>query len=241
LFPKIDDPVAWNAQVLEICQTYRDALDLYRTQGIHTVSIDEQTGIQALERIAADLLPQRGMIARREYEYIRHGTLALFGNLHIATGEILSPMVRVTRTEEDFLENIDGLVCTDPAAQWRFVTDNLNTHASESLVRYIAAQCGIETDLGAKGSHGILQSLQSRRDFLADKSHRIRFVYTPKHCSWLNQIEIWFGTLRRKLTRYGSFSSLKDLGDRIIRFIGYYNETMAKPYRWTCDGKVLCK
>ena len=181
------------------------------------------------------------MIARREYEYIRHGTLGLFGNLHIATGKILSPMLRETRTEEDFLENIDGLVCTDAEAQWRFVTDNLNTHASESLVRYIAEQCGIETDLGAKGSHGILQSVQSRRDFLTDKSHRIRFVYTPKHCSWLNQIEIWFGTLRRKLTRYGSFSSLEDLGDRIIRFIGYYNETMAKPYRWTCDGTVLCK
>lgn len=241
MFPKIDDREAWNAQVLEICQTYRDAIELYRTQGIHTVWVDEQTGIQALERIAADLLPQRGMIARREYEYIRHGTLGLFGNLHIATGKILSPMLRETRTEEDFLENIDGLVCTDAEAQWRFVTDNLNTHASESLVRYIAEQCGIETDLGAKGRHGILQSVQSRRDFLTDKSYRIRFVYTPKHCSWLNQIEIWFGTLRRKRTRYGSFSSLEDLGDRIFRFIGYYNETMAKPYRWTCDGTVLCK
>jgi transposase len=241
LFPKIDDPEAWNAQVVEVCDTYRDAIELYRTQGVHTVSVDEQTGIQALERIAADLLPQSGMIARREYEYIRHGTLGLFGNLHIATGKILSPMLRETRTEEDFLENIDGLVSTDAEAQWRFVTDNLNTHASESLVLYIAEQCRIETDLGAKGRHGILQSVQSRRDFLTDKSHRIRFVYTPKHCSWLNQIEIWFGTLRRKLTRYGSFRSLEDLGDRIVRFIGYYNETMAKPYRWTCDGTVLCK
>jgi transposase len=241
LFPKIDEPKAWNAQVLEICQTYRDAIELHRNQGIHTVSIDEQTGIQAIERIAADLHPQSGMIARREYEYIRHGTLGLFGNLHIATGKILSPILRATRTEEDFLENIDGLVCTDAKAQWRFVTDNLNTHASESLVLYIAEQCGIETDLGTKGSHGILQSLESRRDFLTDKSHRIRFVYTPKHCSWLNQIEIWFGTLRRKLTRYGSFRSLDDLADRITRFIDYYNETMAKPYRWTCDGTVLCK
>lgn len=241
MFPKIEDPEAWNAQVLEICETYRDAIALHRTQGIHTVSIDEQTGIQALERIAADLPTQGGMIARREYEYIRHGTLGLFGNLHIATDKILSPILRETRTEEDFLENIDGLVCTDAAVQWCFVTDNLNTHASESLVLYIAERCGIETDLGAKGRHGILQSVQSRRDFLTDKSHRIRFVYTPKLCSWLTQIEIWFGKLRRKLTRYGSFSSLEDLGDRIVRFIGYYNETMAKPYRWTCDGTLLCK
>ena len=64
---------------------------------------------------------------------------------------------------------------------------------------------------------------------------------TPKHCSWLNQIEIWFGVLRRKLTRYGSFVSLTNLSDRIKQFIGYYNNTMARPYRWTCDGKLLCK
>ena len=241
MFPKIDDPEAWNAQVLEVCNAYRNAIELYRTDGIHTVSIDEQTGIQALERIAADLLPCRGLLARREYEYIRHGTLGLFGNLHVATGEILSPWIRATRTEADFLENIDGLVCTDPDAPWRFVTDNLNTHVSESLVVYVAASCGIETDLGVKGRHGILKSMKSRRNFLTDKSHRIRFIYTPKHCSWLNQIEIWFGTLRKKLTRYGSFRSLGDLQDRILRFITYYNETMAKPYRWTCDGTLLCK
>jgi transposase len=214
---------------------------LYFRDGVHTVSIDEQTGIQALERIAADLLPGSGRIARREYEYVRHGTLGLFGNLHVATGQILSPLIRQTRTEEDFLENIDGLVCTDADASWRFVTDNLNTHASESLVRYVATQCGIEADLGVKGRQGILKSLPSRREFLTDQSHRIHFVYTPKHCSWLNQIEIWFGTLRKKLTRYGSFCSLDDLQDRILRFIEYYNRTMAKPYRWTCDGTLLCK
>ena len=122
MFPKIDDPEAWNAQVVEICNTYRDAIELYRTQGVHTVSIDEQTGIQALERIAPDLLSRSGMLARREYEYIRHGTLGLFGNLHVATGKILSPLIRETRTEEDFLENVDGLVQTDEEAHWRFVT-----------------------------------------------------------------------------------------------------------------------
>ena len=187
MFPKIDDPAACNAQVLEICKTYRDTLDLNRTQGIHTVSIDEQPGIQALVRITADLFPQPGMIARREYEYIRHGTLTLSGNLHIATGKTLSPMVRVTRTEEDFLENIDGLVCTDRAAPWRFMTDNFNTHASESLVRYIAAQCGIETDPG-KGSHGILQSLQSRRDFWLTRA--IRFCLCTRRSIAVGSIKL---------------------------------------------------
>ena len=208
---------------------------------MHTVSIDEQTGIQALQRIACDLLPKAGMFARREYEYIRHGTLGLFGNLHVATGKILSPLIRATRTEEDFVENIAGVVQTDPRADWRFVTDNLNTHCSESLVVYVANQCGIDTDLGVKGRRGVLKDMASRRAFLSDPSHRLRFIYTPKHCSWLNQIEIWFGTLRKKLTRYGSFSSLDNLQDRIFRFINYYNETMAKPYRWTCDGSLLCR
>lgn len=224
-----------------MCGAYREAQALFETIGLHTVSLDEQTGIQALERIAADLLPRPGLIARREYEYVRHGTLCLFGNLDVVTGKILAPMLRHTRNEADFLNNIQNLVALDPTGNWRFIADNLNTHVSESLVRYVAQVCDIEEDLGVKGRRGIVKSMASRRQFLTDTSHRIHFCYTPKHCSWLNQIEIWFGVLRRKLTRYGSFSSLTDLKDRILRFIDYYNTTMAHPYRWTCDGKLLCK
>ena len=214
---------------------------MYEREGLHTVCIDEQTGIQALERIAKDLPVRPGVLARREYEYIRHGTIGLFGNLHVATGQILSPMLRQTRTEEDFLENLDELVCLDPTATWRLVTDNLNTHVSESVVRYVAFSCGIDEDLGVKGRGGILKSLNSRRAFLTDRRHRIHFVYTPKHCSWLNQIEIWFGTLRKKLTRWRSFVSVDHLAESIQRFVEYYNATMARPYRWTYDGSLLCK
>ena len=224
-----------------MCQAYREAQQQFETTGLHTVSIDEQTGIQALERIAGDLLPQPGLIARREYEYTRHGTTCLFGNFDVVTGEILAPMLGPTRTEPDFLKNIQNLIALDPLGRWRLITDNLNTHVSESLVRYVAEQCGIDLDLGVKGRRGELRSMPSRRAFLSDQSHRIHFCYTPKHCSWLNQIEIWFGVLRRKLTRYGSFRSLTDLKDRILRFIEYYNTHLAHPYRWTCDGKLLCK
>jgi transposase len=227
--------------VTAVCQAYREAAWLYEKIGLHTISIDEQTGIQALERIAADLLPSPGLIARREYEYRRHGTLCLFGNLHVVTGKLLAPLLQATRTEDDFLVNIKNLVALDPNAPWRFIADNLNTHVSESLVRYVAEVCEIDADLGKKGRRGVLKSMASRRLFLSDPSHRIHFVYTPKHCSWLNQVEIWFGVLRRKLTRFGSFRSLADLHERILRFIDYYNQALAHPYRWTCDGKLLCK
>jgi hypothetical protein len=241
LFAKPANIEEFNAQIAAVCGAYREAMTLHEQQGWHTISIDEQTGIQALERIAADLLPRPGRIARREYEYTRHGTLCLFGNLDVVSGKILAPLLQQTRNEEDFLKNIENLVALDPVGNWRFISDNLNTHVSASLVRYIAEACELEIDLGVKGRRGILKSIASRRAFLTDTSHRIHFLYTPKHCSWLNQIEIWFGVLRRKLTRYGSFVSLRDLSERIQRFIEYYNTTLAHPYRWTCDGKLLCE
>lgn len=241
MFAKPANIEDFNTQVAAVCRAYCEATTLHEQQGWHTISIDEQTGIQALERIAADLLPRPGRIARREYEYTRHGTLCLFGNLDVVSGKILAPLLQPTRTEEDFLKNIENLVALDPSGNWRFISDNLNTHVSASLVRFVAKACDVDIDLGVKGRCGILKSMASRRAFLTDTSHRIHFLFTPKHCSWLNQIEIWFGVLRRKLTRYGSFVSLSDLRERIQRFIAYYNTTLAHPYRWTCDGKLLCK
>lgn len=232
------DP-SFDQRVAEVCAAYRDAISAYEQHGIHTVCIDEQTGIQALQRIAADRLVGRGMTMLREYEYIRHGTLCLFGNLHVATGRILSPMLRQTRTEEDYLENVDAIIIQDPEAGYRLIADNLNTHSSESCVRYVAASCGIEDDLGKKGVRGILKSVATRVAFLSDPAHRIQFLFTPRHCSWLNQIEMWFGTLRAKVTRWMSFDSLDTLQIAIESFIDYYNETMAKPYDWTYTGKVL--
>lgn len=117
--------------------------------------------------------------------------------------------------------------------------DQLNTHISEGLVRLVAERCSLTAELGTKGQTGILASMDSRRRFLSNPSHRIRFMYTPKHCSWMNQIEIWFGTLARRLLRRASFPSLAELMERIRRFIDYFNETLAKPFRWTFTGIPL--
>jgi len=117
--------------------------------------------------------------------------------------------------------------------------DCLNSHQSASLVRYVAEVEGLEIDLGIKGKSGILQSMNTRTEFLTQASHGIVFHFTPKHCSWLNQIEIWFGILMQKLLRRGSFLSQADLKIRILDFIDYFNRTMAKPFKWTYKGKAL--
>jgi DDE superfamily endonuclease len=197
------------------------------------------TGIQALERIAPTRPMKPGQVERREFEYTRHGTQCLIGNFEVTTGQVIAPTVHPTRTEEDFAAHIAQTVATDPGAGWIFVADNLTTHCSESLVRYVAEACAIPTALGKKGRRGVLKSVATRKAFLTDASHRIRFVYVPKHTSWLNQIEIWFSILVRRVLKRGNFASVADLREKILAFIDYFNRTMAKPFKWTFTGRPL--
>ena len=180
-----------------------------------------------------------GRVERREFEYIRHGTVCLIANFSVATGTLVTPSVLPTRKETDFVAHIQQTIDTDKKAGWIFVVDQLNTHKSESLVRLVASRCGIDAELGVKGKAGILQSMETRAAFLSDDRHRIRFVYTPKHASWLNQIELWFSILVRRLLKRASFTSVVDLRERILRFITYFNQAMAKPFRWTYTGRPL--
>jgi hypothetical protein len=231
------DPVRFAEQSGTICDLYAYAR-LLHTLGVRIMSTDEMTAIQALERAAPTRPMRSGRPERREFEYIRHGTLSLIVNFEVATGQVVMPWLGPSRTEADFVAHIERTIATDPEAVWVFVTDQLNTHQSESLVRLVAERCGIGDALGVKGQSGILQSMATRAAFLSDPTHRIQLVYVPKHTSWLNQVEIWLSILVRRVIKRGNFTSVDDLRACILAFIEYFNRT-AKPFRWTYTGRPL--
>lgn len=223
-------------RIADICALYQKAAT--QVDEI-TWSVDEMTGIQALERIAEDLSMSEGKPVAREFEYKRHGTQTLIAAIQIAYGTVYAHCGD-TRTEADFSCFIETLVERNPGFKtYHFVMDQLNTHKSETLVRTIARLSDLDIDLGVKGESGILKSMETREEFLCKPDKSIVFHYTPKHASWMNQIEIWFGILSRKVVRRGNFRSTDELRDKLMAFIDYFNKTLAKPFRWTYQGKPL--
>jgi transposase len=235
---RVVEPGIFDREVRTVCEHYAEALKLHQ-EGVHLVSTDEKSGIQALERLHPSLPMRPGSVERQEHEYKRHGTRCLFANLEVATGRVITPSIGPTRTNEDFASHIEKTIATDPEAGWIFVVDQLNIHQSEALVKLVAKELGIELELDRKGNLKHIKAMASRRTFLQDSTHRIRFVYTPKHTSWLNQIELWFSILARKVLKRGSFASVEELHQRILAFIEYFNRALAKPFKWTYKGRPL--
>lgn len=149
---KEKDPVVFVKQLATVCQTYREAPQLRAERGVHTVSTDEMTGIQALERNAPSLPLRPGQVARDEFEYTRHGTTTLIANHDVVTGECLAPTIGPTRTEEDYIRHIENTVALDPDGEWIFINDCLNIHWSAGLVEWVAKRCDSTCELGKKGA-----------------------------------------------------------------------------------------
>lgn len=203
----------------------------------HVLSVDEKTGIQALERLEGKAPESKGGYRRREFEYSRNGTTCLMAAFDVGKGNIANQRIHPTRTEEDFLEFIQETVDLFPVEDdVVFLTDQLNTHMSETLVIYIAKLINFEGELGKKGDKGILKNMESRKIFLENPNHRVRFAFTPKHCSWLNPIENWFAKLQRHVIKNGNFSSVNELEDKIKDYIDFYNRCLTKPLNWKFKG-----
>lgn len=232
-----EDWIRFNIMVSEINSLYHAAKIIAQMGGEadrRILSTDEMTGIQALERICPDWRALPGMTGKREFEYIRHGTISYIGFFDVITGRILDPYLGPTRTEEDFAIALERALDSDPdeTKHVDVIMDNLTTHVSESVVRLIAKKIGFTGDLGEKGKSGILRNKQTRYEFLTDRTHRIRLVFTPRHCSWMNQIEIVFGVINRELLRNASYASTDAVIEDIKAFIKQYNELFAHPFNW---------
>ncbi len=230
------------ATVNTICATITEAITPVAGTAAkwRLISCDEKTGIQALERLQQRLAPEQGGYLRQEFEYTRHGTLSLIAGIDVASGRLLHHTLGPTRTEEDYWMFIEAQVSNlEPDEQVIFMMDQLNTHKSASLVSWVAGQIGFNESLGIKGKSGILKSQKTRMAFLEKTDHVIRFLFTPKHCSWLNPIENWFARLGRSALKNLSVKSLTELRHAINAYIDYYNDCLAKPFNWKCDGFSL--
>jgi transposase len=218
------------AKMHDIVELYLNALSLYESSEI-ILSVDEKTSIQALERKYPHKPMRPGGRELIEHEYKRHGTCCLTAGLEVATGQVMG-LLTPNRPAEVFAEFIEWACQTyAEARRIHVVLDNLNTHYHELTCQVVAEFCHCRL--------GPTQTALQRKDVLADRSKRVVFHFTPSHASWLNQIEIWFSTLARKVLRRGDFSSVDDLQDKIIAFIEYYDAYLAKPYQWTYTGKPL--
>ena len=158
-------------------------------EGIHVISTDEKTGIQALEN--ANITQMKpGVSERQDSNYKRHGTQCLIANIEVSSGKIIAPTIQETRNEKDFVAHISQTIALHPEDEWVIISDQLNTHKSEGLCCLVNSLCELEDDFGVKGKIGILKNMKTRMEYLSNESHRIRFVYTPKHASWLNQMGV---------------------------------------------------
>jgi transposase len=224
----------FDAKANDICKLYLDAPRLYE-QGRLVLSSDEKTGMQILQRKYPTRPARPGSIEKREFEYIRHGTRALLTTFCVPTGQIVWNLGQ-TRTSVDWVQHLNRVATQFPQMNgFEWVVDNLNTHWSLDVCRWVAERSGIPCDVNA------LQTGQQRRAFLRDRSHKHVFHFTPIHGSWLNQVELFFSVLSRRFLKRGDFASAAAFEERLQTWLTNYNRDHAHPYRWTYTGEPLVR
>ncbi len=224
----------FEAKAHDICQLYVQALRFYQ-QGRVVICADEKTGMQILQRAHPTQPVQPGKPEKREHEYIRHGARALLASFVVPTGQLVWHLGQ-TRTSADWAAHLTHVVQQLPAMQrYDWVVDNLNTHWSLAVCRLVAQWCHIPY------CPKTLQRGVQRRAFLSDPTHQHVFHFTPKHGSWLNQVELWLSVLARRFLKRGDFASAHDFETRLGDYMEIYNTHHAHPYRWTYTGHPLVR
>lgn len=195
----------------EFWDRVRDICGLYLNppERALVLSVDEKTSIQAKQRKHPDQAPQAGKWRRREFEYIRHGTASLFAALDVHSGEVLAEPIPGRNDSVNFCAFLDDIDrAVDPALTIHVVLDNGSSHVSKHTKAWFAAH-----------SRWVVH-------------------YTPPHASWVNQVELFFSILQRKVIRNGSFESRDDLIAKLLSFIADYDQN-AKPFKWTYAADPL--
>jgi len=219
----------------DVTGVYLNAIENNK-EGIKTISIDEKTGIQALERTHPDLNMKSGKIQRIEHHYRRHGTRDLTAGFDVATGEIGHYELSDHHKDPFFADFLLDMGSTYKGAEKiHVVCDQLAIHSTMQVCEAVAQLS--ERSLPEKRC----RTQDQRRSFLMEQNKRVEFHYTPKHASWLNQIEIWFGILTRKLLNRSSFEGTDELDKQVEEFIRHHNNNRAHPYKWTYTGTPLKK
>jgi transposase len=224
----------FDAKAQDICKLYVQA-PVLQQHGELVICTDEKTGMQILERKHPTIPVEPGKPEKREHEYIRHGTRCLIASFVVPTGQVVWNL-GVTRTSVDFTAHLAQVAAQLPDTQrFHWVLDNLNTHWSLEVCELMARLNGLPFHQKE------LRTGQQRRAFLTDPDHQHRFHFTPKHGSWLNQVELWFGTLARRFLKRGDFASPAEFITRLTAYLDDHNTHRAHPYRWTYTGQPLVR
>src|SRR5213080_677209 len=224
----------FEAKAHDICSLYLNALRFFEQDRV-VICSDEKTGMQILQRKYPTQPMAPGQPEKREHEYIRHGVRALIASFVVATGQVVWNLGQ-TRTSADFATHLAHVVHQLPEMQrYDWVVDNLNTHWSLDVCRLVAQWCKVPCV-----AKDLRRGVQ-RRAFLSDPTHQHVFHFTPKHGSWLNQVELWFSVLARRFLKRGDFDSAHDFETRLCHYLEGYNTHHARPYRWTYAGQPLVR